>query len=131
MAENDWLGNGICGYDGPEAELPAGGNSKIPGWYPEKVAKSWTVMDAESEEGIAERKTKELTKEDIIIGVTLNNKTLAAVAKTYGEDFYKIKSANGVLMSPKQWFAEFGTNGLGLVAIRNMRRKLNGGGVTF
>lgn len=134
MAENDWLGNGICTYNGPEASLPLGGHSKIPGWYPEKVAKSWNVMDAESEEGVREKKAAELLKDDIIIGVTLNVKTLAAIAKSYGENFYLIKAANaGAWLTPKQWASQYpeNPNGLALVAMRNMRRKLGGGGVTF
>lgn len=134
MSENDWLGDGLCTYDGPEASLPLGGHSKIPGWYPEKVAKSWTVMDAESEEGVKEKKAAELLKDDIIIGVTLNTKTLAAVAKSYGENFYLIKAANGgAWLTPKQWAAAHpeNPNGLGLVAMRNMRRKIGGGGIQF
>jgi hypothetical protein len=130
----NWLETGLCTYDGPEADLPLGGYSKIPGWYPEKVALRWTVMDAENEEtGTAEKKTKELTSDDIILGVTLNTKTLAAIEKTYGSNFYLVKAANaGPWLTPEQWFsAHEGTNGLGLVAIRNMRRKLSGGGIKF
>ncbi len=133
MAENDWL-DGICNYEGPEADLPMGGHSRIPDWYPEKVAKSWLVMDAESDEGVVEKKTKELMKGDIIIGVTLNEKTIAAIAKSYGPNFYLIKGANaGSWMTPEQWAQAHPDmpNGLGLVAIRNMRRKLGGGGVHF
>lgn len=131
MLEENWL-DGICNYSGPGADLPIGGYSKISGWFPEKVAKSWTVMDAESEEGVKEKKTKELAKDDIIIGVTLNQKTLAAIASTYGRDFYQIKEANGnALMTLDQWQERFKSNGLGLVAIRNMRTKLMGAGVHF
>ena len=129
----DWLGSGICTLTGPDAELPSGGNSKIPEWYPEKVAKFWTIMDAESEEGIKEKKTKELVKGDIIIGVVLNTRTLEAIVKTYGEDFYMIMSANGNPLTLKQWAAKFpqNPNGLGLMAIKNMRKKLSGGGIHF
>ena len=130
MAE-EWL-SGICTYDGPEAELPLGGHSKIPGWYPEKVARSWIVMDAESEEGIREKKTAELSKDDIIVGVNLNPRTLAAILRTYGPKFYLIQSANGgPWLTPDQWREAHGTNGLGLVALRNMRRKISGGGIHF
>jgi hypothetical protein len=131
MANESWL-DGICEFTGPEADLPLGGYSKIPGWYPEKVAKSWVVMDAESDEGTAIRKTSELKKDDIIIGVNLNPKTLAAIYRTYGPEFYKIKAANGgPWLTPDEWQTDHGTNGLGLVAMRNMRRKLTGGGVQF
>jgi len=129
VEEEDWL-SGICHFSGPEADLPVGGHSKIPNWYPEKVARSWVVMDAESEEGIKEKKTAELTPEDIIIGVRLNPKTLAAILATYGPKFYLIREANGdAWMTLDQWQARFKTNGLGLVAMRGMRRKLSGGGI--
>jgi hypothetical protein len=130
MSEN-WL-DGICTYTGPGTDLPIGGYSKIPGWSPEKIAKSWIVIDAESEEGITEKKTHELAKEDIIIGVMLNPKTLGAIVKTYGKDFYKIKEADGIeFMTLDEWQERYGSNGLGLVAIRNMQRKLSGAGVRF
>jgi len=62
----------------------------------------------------------------------MNLKTLAYIASTYGRDFYKIKDANDNEMTLDQWAEKYpGTNGLGLVAIRNMRRKLVGGGVHF
>lgn len=132
MSEN-WL-NGICTYTGPEANLPLGGHSKIPGWYPEKVARSWVVMDAESDEGVATRKTSELKRDDIIIGVNLNPKTLAAIYSSYGPNFYLIKAANaGDWLTPDEWAKAHPDmpNGLGLVAMRNMRQKLSGGGVHF
>lgn len=131
MADENWL-NGICTYNGPEADLPLGGHSKIPGWYPEKVARSWIVMDAESEEGTATKKTSELKPDDLIIGVNLNPKTLAAIYSSYGPNFYLIKAANaGPWMTPDEWQKAHGTNGLGLVAMRNMRYKISGGGVRF
>lgn len=134
MAEKDWLDDGLCNYDGPEADLPLGGHSRVPGWYPEKAAKVWIVADPESEEGVIEKKTKDLKKDDIIIGVVMNVKTLEAIAKTYGPNFYLIKKANaGKWLTPAEWAAEFpnNPNGLGLVAIRNMRRKLQGSGITI
>ena len=79
-----------------------------------------------------EKKTSELTKDDIIIGVTLNPKMLAAIVKTYGRDFYKIREANGTeFMTLDEWQERYGSNGLGLVAIRNMQKKLSGAGVRF
>jgi hypothetical protein len=129
----NWL-DGICTYNGQEADLPLGGHSKIPGWYPEKVARSWIVMDAESDEGTAIRKTGELKKDDIIVGVNLNPKTLAAVYSSYGPNFYLIKAANaGPWMTPDEWAKVHPDlpNGLGLVAMRNMRQKISSGGVHF
>jgi hypothetical protein len=128
MPEN-WL-DGVCNYTGPGADLPVGGYSKIPNWYPEKIVKSWTVIDSASDEGdIAEKKGKELLPGDIIIGATMNVVTLKAIVGSYGADFYQIKDANGNSMTLDQWQAKYGSNGLGLVAIRNMRKKISGGGI--
>jgi hypothetical protein len=91
-------------------------------------------MDAESDEGVATRKTSELKRDDIIIGVNLNPKTLAAIYSSYGPNFYLIKAANaGPWMTPDEWAKAHPDmpNGLGLVAMRNMRQKLSGGGVHF
>jgi hypothetical protein len=127
----DWL-DGICTYTGPGADLPTGGYSKIPGWFPEKIVMSWTVVDSTSEVGdIAEKKSKDLLKDDIIIGMTMNPTTIKAIVATYGKDFYLITDANDNQMTLDDWQAQYGTNGLGLVAIRNMRLKLSGGGVHF
>jgi hypothetical protein len=131
----DWLGGGLCTYNGPGSDLPTGGYCKIvksgTPWGPELLAKSWTVADAETDAGVAEKKGKELTADDTIIGVTLNQNTIAAIVAQYGREFYKIKDANSNEMTLDQWQAKYGTNGLGLVAIRNMRTKLGGGGVHF
>ena len=134
VGEN-WL-DGLCHYSGPGHDLPVGGYCKIvksgAPWGPELLARSWTVSDASTDEGIATKTTKELTADDIIIGVTLNPKTIAAIVATYGRDFYQIREANGgQFMTLDQWQTMFGTNGLGLVAMRNMRKKLSGGGVHF
>ena len=104
----------------------------IPNWGPEKLAKSWTVLDAESDEGFVEKKTSELMADDIIIGVTMNTKSIEMIVAMYGRGFYQIREANGsALMTLDQWQEKFGTNGLGLAAIRNIRRKLSGGGIHF
>jgi hypothetical protein len=131
MANEAWL-DGICDYTGPGSDLPVGGYCKIPGWYPEMMAKAWTVLDAESEEGVKYKMTKELKPTDIIIGVTFNPKSVEAIAGQYGKDFFKVTGANGgALMTLDEWEAKFDTNAMGLVAIRNMRKKLSGGGIKF
>jgi hypothetical protein len=133
MAEN-WL-DGLCNYTGEGSDLPTGGYCKIiragKPWGPELLAKSWTVTDAESDEGVKEKKSAELTVDDTIIGVTLNAKTIKAIASTYGKDFYLIRDANGTQMTLDAWQSKYGTNGLGLVAIRNKRKEFVGSGVHF
>lgn len=127
LGEN-WL-DGLCHYSGPGHDLPLGGFSKIPHFKPESLVQSWLVVaDGET----VSKKTKELTPTDIILGVTMAPEALKSLVATYGEDFYQIREANGgPLMTLAQWQTEFGTNGLGLVAIRNMRLKLAGPGVHF
>lgn len=124
-AGENWL-DGLCEYTGPGHDLPTGGYSKIPNWGPEKIVATWMIADG------SEKKTSELTKDDIIIGATFNQKPLAAIVATYGKDFYQIREANGgPMLTLDQWQIKYGTNGLGLVAIRNMRTKLVGPGVHF
>lgn len=122
--EKEWL-SGICEYNGMESTLPIGGISKIPDWYPEnEIVKRWWVGAPEEETGYIEKKASELKKTDTIIGAILNVNTIKQTALTYGERFYKITDANNEIHTPKQWARKYGTNGLGLIAIRNMRKRL-------
>lgn len=124
-AGENWL-DGLCEYTGPGHDLPVGGYSKIPNWYPEKIVATWMTADG------SEKTVSELTKDDVIIGVAFNQKALDTIVSTYGKDFYQIREANGgPLMTLDQWQTKYNTNGLGLVAIRNMRKKLQGSGVHF
>jgi DNA-directed RNA polymerase subunit RPC12/RpoP len=124
-ASENWL-DGLCEYTGPGHDLPTGGYCKIPNWSPEKIVVSWMTVDG------TEKKTSELTKDDGIIGATFNQKALEAIVSTYGKDFFQLREANGgPMLTLDQWQTKYGTNGLGLVAIRNMRMKLAGQGVHF
>lgn len=114
------LPGGICHYDGPESILPLGGYSNVPGWGPEKAARRWEVDAPETDEGKVYKATNDLLPTDFITGVELNQNTLRGHS-------YLIREANGgPLMTPSQWTAQFGTDGMGLVAIRNMRQILAG-----
>ena len=118
---------GICHYDGPEADLPLGGYAKFPGWGPEKAAQKWLVADPETDLGYSEKKTRELSPDDFIIGVELHEGLLRMYAETYGPKFYLIREANGgPLMTRAEWYKRFGTDGMALVAIRNKRQELAG-----
>ena len=124
-AGENWL-DGLCEYTGPGHDLPTGGYCKIPNWSPEKIVAAWMTADG------TEKKTSELTKDDIIIGATFNQKALEAIVSTYGKDFFQLREANGgPMLTLDQWQTKYGSNGLGLVAIRNMRMKLVGPGVHF
>lgn len=122
---DEMLPGGICHYSGPGSDLPVGGYSHIPGWGPERAAKRWIVADPETEEGTRQKKTSELAADDIIIGVELHPGVISAMIETYGPGFYKLREANGgPLLTAGQWREQFGTDGLALVAIRNMRKIL-------
>lgn len=116
--EGGWLtNNGICHFDGPEANLPLGGYTNVPGWGPEKAAKRWEVDAPETDEGKIFKKTEDLILSDFITGVELNEKTLKG-------HVYKIRDANGgPLRNPVRNKSK---DELALVAIRNMRQVLRG-----
>ena len=122
---DEMLPGGICHYSGPGSDLPVGGYSHIPGWGPERAAKCWLIADPETDEGTRQKKTSELAADDIIIGVELHPGVISAMIETYGPGFYKLREANGgPLLTAGQWREQFGTDGLALVAIRNMRKIL-------
>jgi hypothetical protein len=120
----DWL-NGICHYNGPGSDLPLGGYSKIPGWFPESIVKRVLVLDATTEEGTVWKTKSELKADDILIGVEQNQNSIKAIVDTYGKDFYQVRDANGgPLMTLDQWQEKFHSNALGLVALRNLQAML-------
>jgi hypothetical protein len=104
-----------------EKSLPLGGSFKVPGMTPEKLVKSWEVLDAEAEEGSRKVKTVDLKPGDIIIGAEMNRAALAKLAATFGPDFVAIRKASGGLVTWQAWYEEFHTDGLALWAIRNKR----------
>lgn len=132
MANEEYLGD-LCDYTGDGFDLPTGGRCKVvkagKPWGPEMLAYRWLVEDAKSEEG--SKLVEEPTEDDVIIGVILNPKTIAAEIANWGPTFFMIKDANGVEMTLDEWKAKFGTDGLGLVAIRNKRKEIMGGGIHF
>jgi hypothetical protein len=126
MAEENWL-DGLCHYDGPGSDLPLGGYSKVPNWAPEDIVKRVQVLDAETDEGFVWKKKSELKASDILIGVEQNANAIKAMVNSYGRDFYKVRDANGgPLMTLDQWQEKYGSNALGLVAMRNLRAKASG-----
>ena len=102
-----------------DQSLPKGGHSRVPGWGPEQAATVWIVnIDGEP----VERKTDELRPTDVIMGVQLDPVILAAHEAAKGPAFYLIKAAEGGgWLTPKAWTEKFGTNGLELVAMRNIK----------
>ncbi len=127
----DWLNDDLCNYTGDGSDLPTGGYSTVPGWNPEKVVRQWMVEDVDADEGFSLKHTRELVADDIIVGTVMNLKALAVIVSAFGRDFYTIEDANGERLTLDKWYQKYGTNGLGLVAIRNMREELTGGGVHY
>ena len=78
MAQNDWIE--CLPWDGNEKSLPLGGKLLVPGLTPEKLVKSWEVLDAEAEEGSRRVKAADLKPDDIIIGAEMNKAALARLA---------------------------------------------------
>jgi hypothetical protein len=69
--------------------------------------------------------------DDTIIGVVLNSELIESLVATWGPNFFMIKDANSNELTPENWKAKYGTDGMGLVAIRNKRKEMMGTGVHF
>lgn len=123
--EENWL-DGLCHYTGEGYDLPLGGYSKIPNWQPIDIVKRWEILDAESDEGVNWVTKADLKPTDILIGCEQNTNSINAIVDTYGRDFYLVRDANGVQHTLDEWQSIYHTNGLGLVAIRQMRDQLAG-----
>ena len=119
-ASGNWLE--CLPWNGQEASLPAGGNVMIPGLSFRKLVYRVQILDAELEEGFSWVKQAELTPEDLIIGTKLNENSIKAIESNYGSDWIRIADPNGgKQMSRLAWREKFGTDGLNLLAIRDLR----------
>jgi hypothetical protein len=109
-------------WTGQEAALPAGYTVMVPGLDPMQFVKRVEVLDAEEDEGFRSIKKSELKPSDVIIGVEMNEKSVKKIVDTYGGDWIRLKGANGgTNYDRKEWNEKFGTDGLELLAIRNLR----------
>ena len=109
-------------WNGQEASLPAGGNVMIPGLSFRKLVYRVELLDAESEEGVKWVKQAEIVPDDLIIGTKLNENSIKAIEANYGPDWIRIADPNGgKQMSRAAWRDKFGTDGLNLLAIRDLR----------
>ena len=113
-------------WDGKEASLPAGYQGPA-GVTAVKLIKSWEVLDAESDEGFATKKTAELKKGDVILGANPNNNSIARILQTYGSDAFRFTTATGDSLHPKDWFDKYQTNAFTLIAIRDKMLELKRG----
>lgn len=104
-----------------DQSLPKGGHSHIPGWGPEQAAIVW-IVNINGEQ--VEKATDDLLPNDVIMGVQLDPVILASHEEARGPNFYLIKSADGgPWLNPATWKEKYGSNGLELVAMRNIKEK--------
>lgn len=117
---DDWLE--CIPWTGMEKDLPVGYTTKVPGLNIIKFIKSVEILDGESEEGSRFIKMAERKEGDIIIGVKLNEKSIERVVANYGPSWIVLKHANGGKSYNRlAWRDKYGTDGLALLAIRNLR----------
>lgn len=128
-AEIDWLQ--CIPFDGKGKNLPTGANLP-PAVKILKLIKSWTVLDAESEEGVRTGlKAADLKKGDAIIGAEANKKSLDFIVGTYGPGEFEFIDANGKHLDVAGWIAAHGTNPFEVLAIMRKNRELAGDGIQF
>jgi hypothetical protein len=119
-------------WDGDEKSLPLGAEIRIPGLTADRLVQRWKVLDAESEEGFREIFPGELRKEHIVIGAKMNENLIQRLIQTYGpRAFLLIEPDKKQKLTRYEWREKFGTDGLELMAIKSIRRQLQGGGVRF
>ncbi len=120
-AAGNWLE--CLPWNGQEASLPAGGNVQVKGLSFTKLIYRVEVLDAESEEGSRFVKVSEVTPDDVIIGAKLNENSIKRIEANYGKDWIRIANPNGGgQMSREAWKERFGTDGLQLLAVRELRK---------
>jgi hypothetical protein len=124
-ADGNWLE--CLPWDGQEKSLPLGYTTMVPGLGVSKFIKRVEVLDAEEDAGYREIKPSELKPDDIIVGAVINENSTKKVADTYGGDWIRLKEANsGKSLNRLQWQEKFGTDGLELLAIKELRGKQAG-----
>lgn len=112
-------------WTGQEKDLPLGYTTKVPGLDVMNLIKRVEVMDAEEDAGYREIKKSQMKPGDVVIGAQLNENTTKKIADTYGGDWIRLKDANsGKNYSRMEWRQKFGTDGLELLAIRNLRNPM-------
>lgn len=130
VSEDNWLP--CLPWDGQEKSLPLGSTVNVKNLDPMKFLKYVSILDVEQDEGFRNIKPSELKTDDVILGTIMNEKAIKMVEKTYGPDWLRIKGADhGENYTREGWRDAFGTDGLELLAIRNLRYSSNGGKKAF
>lgn len=126
VTEHNVLKSGICEYKGIESVLPLGCSCLIPDWKPEDaIVKRWKVTDPKTDDGFRWKTTEELKSSDFIIAAEINLNTLNAIFETYGKNkFIQFTDTNNNKLTMNQWIHKYGSDPLGLLALKNIRATL-------
>lgn len=111
-------------WDGEEASLPVGEQTKIPNFRAVDLVRRWEVLDVEEDAGFRTVRRAELTANDTIIGCQINENSVAKIVETYGKRFFVAARASGThsLLDRWEWKAAYGSDVLELEALKQIRQ---------
>lgn len=111
-------------WDGEEASLPLGEQTRIPNFRAIDLVRRWEVLDVEEDAGFREVRTSELKPTDKIIGAKINENAFNKVVETYGKRFFVAARADAVgkLLDRWQWKEAYGSDVLELEALKQVRQ---------
>jgi hypothetical protein len=120
--EINW--NECVPWDGEEASLPLGEQTRIPDFRAIDLVRRWEVLAAEEDAGFKVVKTAELKSGDKIIGAQINENSVNAIVRTYGKRFFVAARADAVgkLLDRWEWKAAFGSDVIELEALKQIRQ---------
>ena len=122
--DENWLP--CINWSGEGDDLPAG-LSGMPGIFAWKLVKAVIILDAESDEGFKRLKLSEYDRNTMdIIDVVINQNSYNIILKNHRKGF-TFRAASGKTYSREGWRAAFGTDGLHLMAIRELMQGMNKG----
>lgn len=122
---NEWLE--CLPWDGDEKSLPVGGRIAIPGLPVSAFAKTVVVLRGDELITVSRKETK---PDDVIMDVVVDENMYDTVVRTYGERGITIAPPTGSgSLTRREWKDQYGTDGLKLWILRDLRMKQTGGGV--
>ena len=117
---DDW--NSCLPWDGEEASLPVGEQTRMPNFQAKKLVKAWEVLDASEDAGFRTVKTSELKPTDDIVGAVINENSFNKAVETYGKRFFLARHANSLLWYDRwAWKETYGTDVLEFEALKQIR----------